>query len=83
MNAMCDKASLGNLQGPAKGGCSVNVIACFPIICLILQTVKWRWRGGSVMDCHVMARCDSRWRRCKNRASCPSQGTVDEGAVSK
>ena len=26
---------------------------------------------------------DSRWERCKNRASCPSQGTVNGGAVSK
>ena len=25
----------------------------------------------------------SRWGRCKNRASCPSQGTVNGGAVSK
>ena len=26
---------------------------------------------------------DSRWGRCKNRASCPLQGTVNWGAVSK
>ena len=26
---------------------------------------------------------DSRWGRCKNRASRPSQGTVNGGAVSK
>ena len=26
---------------------------------------------------------DSRWGWCKNRASRPSQGTVNEGAVSK
>ena len=26
---------------------------------------------------------DSRWERCKNRASRPSQGTVNWGAVSK
>ena len=33
------------------------------------------------MDCH--AGFDSRWGRCKNQASRPSQGTVNGGAVSK
>ena len=32
---------------------------------------------------HATARGSIRWERRKNRASCPSQGTVNGGAVSK
>ena len=43
------------------------------------------WCSGSVMDCHATARpgFDSRWERCIYQASCPLQGTVNGGAVSK
>ena len=36
-----------------------------------------------VMDCVNDPVFNSRWERCKNRASHPSQGTVNEGVVSK
>ena len=38
------------------------------------------WPSAIIID---GPRFDSRWERCKNRASRPSQGTVNGGAVSK
>ena len=35
------------------------------------------------MDCHTTDRFDSQWKQRKNRASHPSQGTVNGSAVSK
>ena len=42
------------------------------------------WHSIIVMDCHAKTRgFDSRWVKCINRASCPLQGTVNGGAVSR
>ena len=45
----------------------------------LLRSPQRRERSGSVMDCQVTGR----WERCIYRASRPSQGTVNGGAVSK
>ena len=47
-------------------------------------TVELAWRRGSVMDCHMTAQGSiPGGNGVKNRASRPSQGTVNGGAVSK
>ena len=73
--------------------CTVTVLMCFiyrrgPLI-ISFWKVQFVLSGAGVAQqlCNGLPRdnpgFNSQWEWCKNRASCPSQGTVNGGAVSK